>query len=198
MIGETKEQILTILLQTERDGMDDMVNFLENDSDFFTAPASTRYHLAHRGGLAEHSLSVYRMLVKLNVMLDTKIHPHLISTTALLHDVCKTGYYVEVKKWRKDDYGKWESYTAWGVDDKLPLGHGEKSLFLIGKFLQLTDPEAAAIRWHMGCYIPSVTSDYQLSQTFNTAKDKYPLVTLLFSADYLSSQLLEGTSADRT
>ena len=192
MIGETKEQILTILLQTERDGMEDMVNFLENDSDFFTAPASTRYHLAHQGGLAEHSLSVYRMLVKLNVMLGTRIHPHLISTTALLHDVCKTGYYVEVQKWRKDDYGKWESYTVWGVDDKLPLGHGEKSLFLIGKFLQLTDPEAAAIRWHMGCYIPSVTSDYQLSQTFNTAKDKYPLVTLLFSADYLSSQLLEG------
>lgn len=177
--------------------MEDMVNFLENDSDFFTAPASTRYHLAHRGGLAEHSLSVYRMLVKLNVMLDTRIHPHLISTTALLHDVCKTGYYVEVKKWRKDDYGKWESYTAWGVDDKLPLGHGEKSLFLIGKFLQLTDLEAAAIRWHMGCYIPSVTSDYQLSQTFNTAKEKYPLVTLLFSADYLSSQLLEDPSEDR-
>ena len=192
MMNKTKEQIISILLQTERDGMEDMVNFLEDDSDFFTAPASTRYHLAHRGGLAEHSLSVYRMLVKLNVMLDTRIHPHLISTTALLHDVCKTGYYVEVQKWRKDDYGKWESYTAWGVDDKLPLGHGEKSLFLIGKFLQLTDPEAAAIRWHMGCYIPSVTSYYQLSQTFNTAKDKYPLVTLLFSADYLSSQLLEG------
>lgn len=192
MMNKTKERIISILLQTERDGMEDMVNFLENGSDFFAAPASTRYHLAHRGGLAEHSLSVYRMLVKLNVMLGTRIHPHLISTTALLHDVCKTGYYVEVQKWRKDDYGKWESYTAWGVDDKLPLGHGEKSLFLIGKFLQLTDPEAAAIRWHMGCYIPSVTSDYQLSQTFNTAKDKYPLVTLLFSADYLSSQLLEG------
>ena len=108
----TKERIIKILLQTERDGMRDMVEFLEHGSDFFEAPASTRYHLAHPGGLAEHSLSVYDMLVKLNVMLDARIYPHQISTTALLHDVCKTGYYVEEKKWRKDAYGKWESYTA--------------------------------------------------------------------------------------
>ncbi len=191
MVDEIKDRIKGILYDTTRD-VARLVNYLESDTDFFEAPASTKHHLARVGGLAEHSLSVYETMVELKGTFELDIPWHHIAITGLLHDLCKTGYYVEVQKWRKDDYGKWESYTAWGVDDKLPLGHGEKSLFLIGKFLQLTDPEAAAIRWHMGCYIPSVTSDYQLSQTFNTAKDKYPLVTLLFSADYLSSQLLEG------
>ena len=192
MINKTKERILNILLQTKRDGMPDMMEFLEHGSDFFEAPASTRYHLAYPGGLAEHSLSVYDTLVKLDVMLGTMIHPHQISTTALLHDVCKTGYYVQEKKWRKDDYGKWESYIAWGVDDKLPLGHGEKSLFLIGKFIKLTDPEAAAIRWHMLAFDPGVHFNYPSGYAFRAAADKYPLVTLLFAADYLSSQLVEG------
>ena len=187
----TKEQIKRILYDTDREGMPQMVEFLEHGSDFFEAPASTRYHLAHPGGLAEHSLSVYDTLVKLDAMLETGIHPCMIATTMLLHDVCKTGYYVEEKKWRKDAYGKWESYTAWGVDDKLPLGHGEKSLFLISKFLRLSDSEAAAIRWHMLAFDPGVHFNYPSGYAFRAAADKYPLVTLLFAADYLSSQLVE-------
>ena len=90
------------------------------------------------------------------------------------------------------DLERKESYTAWGVDDKLPLGHGEKSLFLIGKFLQLTDPEAAAIRWHMLAFDPGIHFNYPSGYAFRAAADKYPLVPLLFAADYLSSQLVEG------
>jgi len=171
--------------------MGDMIDFLERGSDFFTAPASTKYHCAHPGGLAEHSLAVHSTLVRLIETFGVEIPAHHINTVAILHDVCKTGYYVREKRWRKDDRGKWESYIAWGVKDKLPLGHGEKSLYLIGKFIQLTDSEAAAIRWHMGCYIPGVSSDYQLSQTFSAAMDKYQLVTLLSSADLLSTRLIE-------
>jgi hypothetical protein len=188
---ETKEQIISILHDTQRTGMKDMVRFLQCDSDFFEAPASAQHHCAYVGGLAEHSLSVYDTLVKLNETFDVGIPAEQMSTTALLHDMCKMGHYVQENKWRKDDYGKWESYTAWGVDDKLPLGHGEKSLFLVGKFLQLTDSEAAAIRWHMGCWTPGIVSDYPSGSAFRAATDKYPLVTLLHVADYMSSQLLE-------
>ena len=187
----TKEQILSILRGTLRCGMGDMMDFLECGSDFFTAPASTKYHLAHLGGLAEHSLSVHSTLVRLNETFGAEIPAQHINTVALLHDVCKTGYYVREKRWRKDDRGKWESYIAWGVKDELPLGHGEKSLFLIGKFLQLTDQEAAAIRWHMGCWTPGIVSDYSSGSAFRAATDRYPLVTLLHVADYMSSQLLE-------
>ena len=188
---KTKERIIRILRDTDRIGMNDLVRFLQCDTDFFEAPASTKHHCAYAGGLAEHSLSVYDTLVKLNETFDAGIPEFKISTTALLHDVCKTNYYIQEKKWRKDEYGKWESYTAWGVDDQLPLGHGEKSLFLISKFIRLTDPEAAAIRWHMGCYTAGVTSDYQLSQAFNAAMGMYPLVVLLSSADLLSTRLIE-------
>lgn len=187
----TKEQILSILRGTLRSGMGDMIAFLERGSDFFTAPASAKHHLAYPGGLAEHSLSVHSTLVRLNETFGVEIPAHHINTVALLHDVCKTNYYIQEKKWRKDEYGKWESYTAWGVKDKLPLGHGEKSLFLVGKFLQLTDSEAAAIRWHMGCWTPGIVSDYPSGSAFRAATDKYPLVTMLHVADYMSSQLLE-------
>lgn len=189
---KTKERIIRILRDTDRIGMNDLVRFLQCDTDFFEAPASTKHHCAYAGGLAEHSLSVYDALVKLNETFDAGIPERHISTTALLHDVCKTNYYIQEKKWRKDEYGKWESYTAWGVDDQLPLGHGEKSLFLISKFIRLTDPEAAAIRWHMAGFEPGVHFDYPSGYAFRAAADKYPLVTLLFVADHVSSQLMEG------
>jgi len=189
---KTKERIKRILYDAQRDGMPRMVNFLEHESDFFEAPASTQYHLAYPGGLAEHSLSVYDTLVRLDEMFGTEIPAWQMSTTAILHDVCKTGYYVREKKWRKDEHGKWESYTAWGVDDTLPLGHGEKSLFLISKFIQLTDAEAAAVRWHMSGFEPGVHFNYPSGYAFRAAADKYPLVTMLFVADHMSSQLLEG------
>jgi len=188
---KTKQQIISILHDTKRTGMKDLVRFLQCDTDFFEAPASAQHHCAYVGGLAEHSLSVYTALVKLNETFDAGIPAEQMSTTALLHDVCKTGYYAQEVKWRKDDYGKWESYTAWGVADQLPLGHGEKSLFLISKFLQLTDPEATAIRWHMGCWTAGVVSDYPSMSAFRAATEKYPLVTMLFMADYVSSQLME-------
>jgi hypothetical protein len=140
---DAKEQILSILRGTFRRGMGDMIDFLNHGSDFFTAPASTKYHLAHPGGLAEHSLSAHSTLVRLNETFDMEISSQEINTTALLHDVCKTNFYIEEK------------------------------------------------RWHMGCWTPRIVSDYSSGSTFRAATDRYPLVTLLYMADYMSSQLLE-------
>jgi hypothetical protein len=171
--------------------MDNMIDFLVNESDYFTAPASTKYHLAHEGGLAEHSLLVYDALVKLNNAFGTEIHEHKMITTALLHDLAKTGFYVSQQKWRKDDHDRWESYTAWTVEDTHPLGHGTKSLYLIEKYLDLDTDEAAAVVFHMGCWTAGITSDYPLGRSFNAAADRYPLVVLLGTADWLSSRLVE-------
>lgn len=190
-MNNTKQNITRLLLGTERKGMEDMIEYLDQGTDFFEAPASTKHHCAHVGGLAEHSMNVYEMLDILDDRLNTSIPPDHIIIAALLHDVCKANYYVQDRAWRKDDRGKWESYIRWEVNDALPLGHGEKSLFIISKFIELSDAEAAAIRWHMGAWTACVTTDYSLSKAYNAAVDKYPLVTLLATADNLATHLVE-------
>lgn len=194
----TKERILEILYTTQRNGMASMVRYLEEGTeffgvggDFFTAPASTKHHLACAGGLAKHSLSVYDTMVALNERFDVGIPSDHIAVTGLLHDLCKTGYYVKETK-AVEDRPPIERYTGeWTIDDKLPIGHGEKSLYLVSKHIQLEDDEAAAIRWHMGCWTSGVTTDKNLSKSYNAAMEKYPLVTLLSTADHISSRLLE-------
>lgn len=194
-MNTTKQNITRMLSHTEREGIDALIEYLVEGSDFFEAPASTRHHCAYVGGLAEHSMNVYDMLGILDDRLEIYT-PHVqIVITALLHDVCKTNFYVQEPAWRKDDRGKWESYTRWGVNDALPLGHGEKSLFIISKFIQLSDAEAAAIRWHMGAWTEGVTSGYSLPKAYNAAVDKYPLVTLLATADNLATHLIEKGGA---
>ena len=190
-MNNTNQSIIRLLHKTERKGMDTLIEYLKEGSDFFEAPASTKHHCAYVGGLAEHSLNVYNTLMRIGGLL-TPDHPNdQIIITALLHDVCKTNYYVQEPAWRKDNRGKWESYTRWGVNDLLPLGHGEKSLYIISKFIELSDAEAAAIRWHMGAWTEGVTSGYSIGKAYNAAVDKYPLVTLLATADNLATHLVE-------
>ena len=129
---------------------------------------------------------------KLNDALNTQIPSDQLDIVSLLHDVCKTGFYTMKQKWRKDDHDEWESYMAWVVKDELPLGHGEKSLYMVGKFLDLSDEEAAAIRWHMVAFDAGIHFNYPSGYAFRAASTKYPLVSLLFLADYGSSQLLEN------
>ena len=190
IIEVRKDKIQAILYDTGRD-VGRLVNHLESDTDFFEAPASANHHLARRGGLAEHSLSVYEAMLKMNDAFKLVIPSHHIAITGLLHDVCKTNYYVkEVKP--IPNIPEMSRYTGkWVVNDTLPLGHGEKSLYIISRYLKLSEAEAAAIRWHMGAWTAGVTTDRGLSQSFNSAVEKYPLVLLLISADYISTRLLE-------
>lgn len=190
-MNNTKQIIIRLLRGTRREGIEGMIEYLDEGTDFFEAPASTRHHCAYVGGLAEHSLNVYNTLMRLDGLLAPH-HPHEQAIlTALLHDVCKTNFYVQEQAWRKNDRGAWESYIRWGVNDNLPLGHGEKSVYIISKFVQLSDAEAAAIRWHMGAWTEGVTSGYSIDKAYNAAVDKYPLVTLLATADNLATHLIE-------
>ena len=153
-----------------RAGVENLLAWLES-TDFFTAPAGAKHHGAHPGGLMVHSLNVYRRLRELTIRDKTDPNEpgtyHMdhseeetVAILALLHDVCKVGvYHTETKRRRNPDTGTWEDYQAYTFRDPLPLGHGEKSLYLITKYMDLTEEEALAIRWHMGAYDAAARSD---------------------------------------
>lgn len=172
----------------KRDGLDVLLKRL-SDSDFFIAPCSTKYHLNYRGGLCQHSLNVYDALLKLCCVFDIDIQSNLETLTivSLFHDYCKADFYKSVTKPVKVGL-KWEMTQGYDIDDTLPLGHGEKSLFLINRCIDLTDEEACAIRWHMGAFDNAFRGG---EIAFNNASEKYMLVSLLSSADLLASKVIE-------
>ena len=154
-----KEEFIELLKKTNRENMDKLIEFIEK-TDFFKAPASTRFHGAYEGGLVEHSLKVYEILkekVKNSVIEITTPEESLI-IIALLHDICKANFYK--------------------VDDTIPYGHGEKSVMMLTEYIKLTSEEKYAIRWHMG-----FTEPKELYTTLGLAFKKYPVALLMHEAD---------------
>ncbi len=190
-----------MLSECNRDGMDKLLEYLRK-SDFYTAPASTRFHSCHEGGLVEHSLNVADCLLdKLNdpVWADRlgEVGRESIIISALLHDICKSNYYAVEMKNKKiySDHGKksdsagrydWETVPGYTVDDKIPYGHGEKSVMMIEEFIKLKPVERYAIRWHMG-----FTEAKENWNTLSLAIKKYPIVLAIFEADLESTYLIE-------
>lgn len=133
-----------------------LLDYLENKSDFFTAPASARYHSAYEGGLCEHSLNVYDCLkdylerTRVAELYGQRYSEETIALVALLHDVCKVGCYKPGTRNVKGEDGRWQQVPTYFYEDPLPYGHGEKSVYIINGFLRLSREEAMAIRWHMG------------------------------------------------
>lgn len=174
-----------LLLSTKRQGIKDLVAWLEG-TDFIYAPASTRYHSAHQGGLLEHSLNVYYELIRqqdviklLNIPQDTLI------ITALLHDICKVNYYKEdIRNVKKN--GTWVQEPYYTVDDYFPVGHGEKSIIVAQEFIKLNDVEVAMIRGHMGGFVADPY--FNVSALYN----KYPEALVLHMADMRATYLVES------
>lgn len=175
----------------KRQGADKLLEYLTN-SDFFTAPASARFHLAEEGGLCQHSLNVYKRLVKLirdeyGDDYNRVISDETIAVCGLLHDVCKVNFYTVDYRNSKEN-GVWVKVPYYKVDEKFPYGHGEKSVFIISQYLRLTPEEAMAINWHMGGFDERVKGgSYSLSE----AMAKYKLVLLMHVADLQASYLDE-------
>ena len=167
-----KEEFINLLKETNREGMDKLIEFLES-SDFFTAPASTRFHGSIEGGLLGHSMKVYEIL-KEKVGEDSES----VRIIALLHDICKTNFYKTDYRNAKNDLGVWEKVPYYTVDDSIPYGHGEKSVMMISEFIKLTPEEKYAIRWHMG-----FTEPKELYTTIGLAYKKYPIALLTHEAD---------------
>ena len=182
-----KEEFLNILKSIQREGIDDLIKFIEN-TDFFKAPASTRFHGNFEGGLLQHSMKVYEILkeklihapIKMNISEDT------IKIVALLHDICKVNYYKVDYRNAKNDLGVWEKVPYYTVEDTIPYGHGEKSVMMITEYIKLTVEEKYAIRWHMGLSEPK-----ELYGTLAQAFNKYPLALMLFEADLEATYLFD-------
>mgnify|MGYP004516231395 CR=1 FL=1 len=167
-----------------RPGADALLKFLEEKSDFFTAPASTRFHLACEGGLLQHSVNVAREMLKWE---DEA--PESLAVCGLLHDLCKVNYYkVSLRNSKNDQTGKWEKVPFYQVEDRFPYGHGEKSVYMIERFFRLKTAEAVAIRWHMGGFDDAVKGgSFAISRAYET----YPLAVKLHLADVTATYLVE-------
>ena len=174
-----KEKFIELLKKVDRDGMNDLLDFLEK-SDFYKAPASTRFHGDYEGGLVEHSLKVYELLVdkvkNSPVPIDVKEESLII--IALLHDICKANYYKVDYRNAKNEFGEWEKVPYYTIDDTIPYGHGEKSVMMITEYIKLTVEEKYCIRWHMG-----FTEPKDFYTTIGSAYKKYPLALLVHEAD---------------
>jgi len=185
-----KEQFISLLKTVQRDGMDKLINYLEN-TDFYKAPASTRFHGNHEGGLLEHSLNVYEMLKE---KLSHKPYSDMIQASeetiilvTLLHDICKTNFYTVDFRNKKNEDGIWVKEPYYTINDTIPYGHGEKSVMMISKFIDLTMEEMYAIRWHMG-----FTEPKELYNTISTVYEKFPLALALHEADLEATYLKES------
>ena len=176
----------------KRHGADNLLKWLEK-SDFFTAPASTRYHGSFEGGLVEHSVNVYHCLKdylsreRAKTVYNMDYSEETIAVAALLHDICKTNFYSVSTRNKKED-GKWVEVPFYTIDDKMPYGHGEKSVFMIQFFMRLEMDEAFAIRFHMGFSGPE---DVNL---ISRAFEMYPLAYALHVADCEATYFLEKSN----
>ncbi|MCI1991352.1 MAG: HD domain-containing protein [Oscillospiraceae bacterium] len=175
-----------------RAGSKELLAWLQT-TDFFVAPASTKFHCACLGGLVQHSVSVY------HVMREKHFDPkedneESFAVCALLHDICKAQFYKKgTRNFKNEETGQWEKRPYYSIQDSYPYGHGEKSVFLIERFMRLRASEAIAIRWHMGGFDDAVKGgNFSISQAF----EKYPLAVKLHLSDLESTYLREkGTSS---
>ena len=179
-VWKMKEKFIQLLRKTNREGIEDLINFIEEKTDFFTAPASTRFHGSHEGGLLEHSMKVYEILdykIKNNVI-DLHVPEDTIIIVSLLHDICKVNFYKVDYRNAKNARGEWEKVPYYTIDDTIPYGHGEKSVMMLTEYIKLTSEEKYSIRWHMGFSEPK-----EVYSSLGAAYKKYPLALLVNEAD---------------
>ena len=200
-IQELIEKFEQLLTSVKRDGIDKLLAYIRK-SDFYRAPASTRFHSCHEGGLLEHSLNLYECLLskKQNPIwaeVLREINDDSLILVALLHDLCKSYLYIPEFKnkkvysetgTKKDEGGRfdWQAVKGYSIDDKIPYGHGEKSVMMIEEFVKLKPIERYAIRWHMG-----FTEPKEYWNTLTAAIKKYPVILALHQADLEATYLLE-------
>lgn len=187
-ISQQRETFLILCrANIQREGLEDLLKWFDK-SDFYTAPASTRYHGAYAGGLCEHCMDVYQEALK---AMDAFGLNHLdmesVAVACLFHDLCKVNFYREDYRNQKID-GQWQQVPYYVIDEKFAFGgHGSKSVFLVQQFMRLKTDEAAAINCHMGF------SDGASSQSVSNAYHAYPLAWLVHVADEAATFLLDRT-----
>ena len=208
-LAAMKDEFNTLLRSTGRPGIENLIAWLEQKTDFYMAPASQGYHGCFPGGLLSHSLNVYHAAVKLKeafaavALPERKINE--ISTesviiSTLLHDLCKVNIYKEDIKFFKDDNNQWHKYLTYNIDDPVPLGHATKSMYYIMNFIRLSISESCAILWHMqsvNAFMtnPSNTYDYK---PLLQADEQYPLTLIVAQADMVATFMMEQIVDQKT
>ncbi len=193
---ELKEEFIALLKSTKRQGIADLLDYLEG-SDFYESPASTQYHGSYPGGLLEHSINVYNSLVfvyesiKQNPgFIFPEIEDDSLIIVGLLHDICKVNTYHEsTRNVKNDTTGQWEKVPFYKRDPMLPMGHGGKSVFMLQKFIDLSTEEALAVYWHMGGYD---ISQYSNVNELGKAYENNLLAFLLHQADMMATYVVEN------
>jgi hypothetical protein len=188
-LADYKARFLELFHQyVGREGNKELLDWMDKRSDFFYAPASTRFHGAHSEGLVMHSLNVFDLLYARNEV-EQAHEAESIAIVSLLHDLCKANFYKETTRNVKNDAtGQWEKVPYYSIEDKFPFGHGEKSVFLIERFMRLTPDEAIAIRWHMGGFDDNArVGGFSVANAFG----KFPLAVKLHLCDLEATYLLE-------
>ena len=200
---KNQQEFEALLRSTGREGIEYVIEDLEKDG-FFEAPASSGHHLNIQGGLCQHSLNVCKAGLMIWEGLKTldpsgvnNVKRENVIIATLLHDVCKTDIYKRTVKKRKNKLGQWEDSEGYRVSYKdFPMGHGEKSvIMLLCSGLELHDDEMLAIRWHMGAWGINMNS-YEDQRNYDTARQKYPLCSIIQSADSLAAAIMETTAED--
>lgn len=192
---DIKSKFIDLLGSTDRPGISDLLNYLDK-SDFYIAPASTRYHGAYEGGLLEHSMNVYDSLEALYAFTLEKYPgtPEIAQGSrilaALLHDLCKCNTYkAGTRNVKNEETGQWEKVATYFKEPVFPMGHAGKSIFIIQQFIQLTPQEAQAIFWHMGAFDHS---PYNTPNEMTQAYNNNLLAFLLHQADMMSTYVGEN------
>ena len=202
-IKEIKEEFVELLRSTERDGVEDLLEGLE-EMGFFTAPASANHHLNTEGGLVQHSLNtckaalmVWEGMKTLEPGLEREVGRDSVIIASLLHDVCKSDIYFRSVKKRKNVLGQWEDSEGYKVSYKnFAMGHGEKSvILLLCNGLEMSDDEMLAIRWHMGAWGINMNS-FEDQRSFDTSQKLYPLVSIIQVADKLAANIMERSGEE--
>ena len=191
-LEKNKQKFLELFrANVHRDGSEDFLSWLEK-SDFFEAPASTKFHSNMPGGLCFHTLNVFDRFTRNLAMQYGENWQDTVSLESatimsLLHDVCKVDCYkVELRNVKID--GEWVKQPYYAYDEALPYGHGEKSVYIISSFFKLSREESMAINWHMGGFDQRVLGgSYALSNAYY----QYPVAVLLHVSDVEATYLDE-------
>ena len=181
-----KEEFIKIYKENiTREGSAELLEWIEK-TDFFDAPASTRYHCACEHGLVMHSVNVFNTMIEKHFD-EEEDNIESFAICALLHDLCKAQFYkTSTRNVKNDETGQWEKVPYYTINDQLPYGHGEKSVYIISGFMRLTREEAFAIRYHMGY---SNTDD---SRNVSAAFEMYPLAFAVSTADMEATYFIEN------
>lgn len=187
-MSKRQEFIDIVQENIKRNGINNLLHYLDEDTDFYTAPASSMFHGNHEGGLVEHSINVFKLLSS-NKMIRDKYSMETIAIVSLFHDFCKINMYKVEMRNAKDENGQWIKVPYYKSNEDFPFGHGEKSAWIVNKFINITDEEAMAINWHMGGFDARVRGGYNgLSKAFSDSM----LVLETHIADMRATYLLEN------